>query len=157
MCTCTRATKRMISAHFIWLHMAKDVSGWCGECVGCALSKVTRNMHAPLKNIQILARHFSQGHVDPVGTLPVSKKGFTHLFTIMDRSTRWTAAVTLSHTTTADCAATLFNGMVACFGVSEQLTSEHGVQFTSAMLSPLCNKLDIHTARLHNHLPSTGQ
>ena len=38
-------------------------------------------------------------HMDLVGPLPTSKEGFTHLFTIVDRTTRWPEAILLKNTT----------------------------------------------------------
>ena len=81
--------------------------------------------------------------MDLVGPLPVSKEGFLYLFTMVDRSTRWAEAIPLSSITAADCAAALFTGWVARFGVPELLTSDRGVQFTSAVWSSLCSLLGI--------------
>jgi hypothetical protein len=83
--------------------------------------------------------------VDLVGPLPVSKEGFTHLFTMVDHSTRWAEAVPLSSVSTADCAAALFTGWVSQFGVPKLLTCEgcgllkiisRGVRTTAGMYSP---------------------
>ncbi len=84
----TRATKRLISACFVWPHMATDIASWGKECVGCACSKVVRNMHTPLQPIPIPAKRFCHMYVDLVGPLPISKEGYTHLCTMVDRSTR---------------------------------------------------------------------
>jgi hypothetical protein len=84
----TRATKRLISACFVWPHMATDIASWGKECVGCAHGKIARNMHTPLQPIPIPARRFCHMYVDLVGPLPISKEGYTHLCTMVDCSTR---------------------------------------------------------------------
>jgi hypothetical protein len=71
---------------------------------------------------------FSHLHIDLVGPLPTSAAGYTHLFTIIDRSTRWCEAVPLRSTTADDCA--LISGWVARFGVPAVLTSDRSVQFS---------------------------
>jgi transposase InsO family protein len=139
----TRATRRMLSARFVWPKMATDISSWCRDCVECARSKVVRNVRAPIQPIPVPTRRFSHVHVDLVGPLPVSREGFSYLFTMVDRSTRWAEAIPLALISAADCAAALFTGWVARFGVPELLTSDRGVQFTSAVWSSLCSLLGI--------------
>jgi len=89
------------------------------------------------------ARRSSHVHTDLVGLLLASSLGYTHLFTVVDRSTRWPEAVPLACTTTADCVEAFLNGWVSRFGVPAVVTSDRGVQFTSSVWSGLCQKLGI--------------
>jgi len=89
------------------------------------------------------ARRFSHVHIDLVGPLPASSSGHTHLFTVVDRSTRWPEAIPLAGTTTADCVEAFLSGWVSRFGVPAVVTSDRGVQFTSSVWSGLCQKLGI--------------
>ena len=50
--------------------------------------------------MEIPTARFSHVHVDIVGLLPPSRDGYTHLLTMIDRSTRWLEAVLLRETTT---------------------------------------------------------
>jgi hypothetical protein len=77
--------------------------------------------------------------IDIVGPLPVSIQGSTHLFTVMDRSTRWLEA--------------FLYGWVSRFGVPAVVTSNRGMQFTSAVWNGLCQKLGI--AHKLTHMPMT--
>jgi IS30 family transposase len=92
------------------------------------------------------ARRFSHIHVDLVGPLPTSK-GFTHLFTIMDRTSRWPEAIPLNNTTTVDCANALFQGWVSRYGVPAVITSDRGAQFTSSLWAALCSLSTSSTTR----------
>jgi len=83
-----RATKRMIMARVVWKRMAHDIAAWCRDCQQCQRAKVTRQPHAPIQQIEVPARRFSHVHVDIVGPLPVSAAGHSHVFTMIDRSTR---------------------------------------------------------------------
>jgi hypothetical protein len=56
-----------------------------------------------------------------VGPLPASSLGHTHLFTVVDRSTRWPEAIPLAGTTTADCVEAFLSGWVNRFGVPANL------------------------------------
>jgi hypothetical protein len=62
---------------------------------------------------------------------------------MVDRSTRWAEAVPLVNTSTASCAATFFNCWVSRFRVPAVLTSDRGVQFSSAVWGELCSTLEI--------------
>ena len=74
----------------------------------------------------------------------MSPDGFSYLLTIIDRSSRWLEAIPLRSTTAADCATAFISSWVARFGVPTILTSDRGVQFTSALWAALCSQLGVH-------------
>ena len=94
--------------------------------------------------------------MDLVGPLPASK-GFTHLFTVIDRTSRWPEAIPIAATTTVDCANALFQGWVSRFGVRAVITSDRGAQFTSSLWAALCSLLNIqHNQTTAYHPQSNG-
>ena len=90
--------------------------------------------------------------MDLVGPLP-SWGGCTYLFTIIDCTTLWADAVLLATTVAADCARALFRGWIAHFGVPAAITSDRGVQFTSAVWAALCKLLDNQHVQTTAYLP----
>jgi transposase InsO family protein len=74
-----RATKRMITARFVWKKCSSDVAEWCKCCVGCARGKPGGTQAAPVEPIDIPAERFSHVHCDLVGPLPPSAHGHTHI------------------------------------------------------------------------------
>jgi transposase InsO family protein len=62
---------------------------------------------------------------------------------MVDRSARWAEAVPLVNTSTTSCAAVFFNSWVSRSGVPAALTSDRGVQFSSAVWEELCSTLGI--------------
>jgi hypothetical protein len=123
--------------------MAADILARCRACQNCARAKVHRHVRAPLESFDLPPRKFSHIHVDLVGPLPASQQGFTHLFTAVDRSTRWAEAVPLSDTTAAACADALFQGWIGRFGVPDVITSDRGPQFSSDAWYGMCKRLGI--------------
>jgi hypothetical protein len=80
--------------------------------LGCQRAKIHRHVQVLPQHIPVPSRRFSHIHVDLVGPLPASR-GFTYLFTIIDRTSRWPEAIPLHATTTVDCANALFQGWVS--------------------------------------------
>jgi transposase InsO family protein len=137
-----KATKRLVSARYVWPNLAADVATWCKQCVGCQRGKVIRHVHLPPEQIPIPTRRFSHIHVDLVGPLPPSQ-GYQYIFTIVDRTSRWVEAVPLAVTTAAVCADALFQNWVMRYGVPAAITSDRGPQFTSAVWTAVCQLLKI--------------
>jgi hypothetical protein len=65
-------------------------------CLSCQWAKVHCHVQVPPQHIPVPARRFSHIHVDLVGPLPASK-GFTYLFTIIDRTSRWPEVIYRHH------------------------------------------------------------
>jgi transposase InsO family protein len=137
-----RATRRLISSHFVWPCMAQQVNEWARQCVACQRAKTTVHPQPPPATIPVPAHRFSHVNIDLVGPLPMSG-GYTHLLTIIDRSSRWPEAVPVSSTTAASCASAFFHHWVSRFGVPAVITSDHGVQFTSSLWSSMCQLFTI--------------
>jgi hypothetical protein len=93
-----RATRCLISMHFVWSHMARDITEWTRQCIACQKAKIHTHVSPQPLPISIPNCHFSHIYVDLVGPLPPSQ-GFTHILTIVDRTTCWTEAVPLTTTT----------------------------------------------------------
>jgi cleavage and polyadenylation specificity factor subunit 1 len=73
----TRASRRLISARFVWRSCAKDITAWCKDCVGCARAKLHVHYKAAVEKIEVPAHRFMHVHVDLVGPLPVAVDGCT--------------------------------------------------------------------------------
>ena len=152
-----RATRRMVSARFVWKGMATDVGQWCRACNACQKAKVTFQPTAPLQQIPVPDRRFTHIHLDLVGPLPVSSGGHSFVMTIIDRTTRWVEVTPLSSTTATACADAFVASWVARFGVPAMMTTDRGVQFTSAVWAVLCKRLGIqHVTTTAYHPQSNG-
>ena len=137
-----RASRRLLSSRFVWQFMAKDITSWSRSCLDCQRNKIQTHVHVPVQPIPVPSRRFSHLHVDLVGPLPTSQ-GFSHIFTIIDRTTRWPEAVPLKSTTAEECARAILRHWIPIFGVPSLITSDRGAQFTSSVWSSLCSALGI--------------
>jgi hypothetical protein len=151
-----RASRRLVCSSFCWPKMGSFVSALVRNCIQCQKSKVHRHVSLQAAHIPVPVRRFAHLHVDLVGPLPRSS-GFSYLFTVVDRTTRWPEAIPLSSTTAADCAAALLHGWIQRFGVPDIITSDRGPQFTSSLWASLCRLLSIkHTQTTAYHPQSNG-
>ncbi len=86
-------TRRLIASHFVLPCLASQVAAWCQDCQHCQRAKVVAQPSSPPLAIANPVQRFSHLHVDLVGFLPQSSSGFSHLLTVVDRSTRWAEAI----------------------------------------------------------------
>ena len=101
-----KTTLKLISEKFVWHVLKKEVNQWTKEYIHCQTSKVQTHVRASIDNFKVPKKRFSHIHVDIVGSLPPSC-GHTHIFTIIDRPTRWPEVISLQGTSTIDCARVL--------------------------------------------------
>jgi hypothetical protein len=151
-----RASRRLVCSSFCWPRMGVFVSALVRNCLHCQKAKIHRHVVLQAAHIPVPVRRFAHLHVDLVGPLPRSS-GFSYLFTMVDRTTRWPEVVPLASTTAADCAAALLQGWIQRFGVPGIITSDRGPQFTSSLWAALCSLLSIkHTQTTAYHPQSNG-
>jgi hypothetical protein len=112
-----RSSKRLIGARFVWHGMASDITAWCRECQQWARGKIHVHVKSPMKQIGVPQTRFSQVHIDIVGPLPTTPEGYTHLLTMIDRTTRWPEVAQLRITSAVECADAFAAAWVAHFGV----------------------------------------
>ena len=150
-----KATQKLISEKFVWHGLNKEVNQWVKECLACQQSKIQRHVHAPQEKFHVPEKRFSHIHVDLVGPLPPSN-GFTHLFTIIDRNTRWPEAIPLKDTSTTECARALISTWISRFGVPLDMTSDRGPQFTSGLWTSVSQSLGIQLHRTTAYHPQSN-
>jgi transposase InsO family protein len=153
----TRATRRLIAARAVWRGMNSDVAAWVRDCQACCRGKVTAQPAAPIQPIAVPAKRFSHVHLDLVGPLPVAADGSTYLLTMVDRTTRWLEAAPLRTMEAVTCADAFIATWVTRYGVPATVTTDRGRQFSSAVWSTLCQRLNIqHIETTAYHPQSNG-
>ena len=128
-------TRQAICAKFVWPSIRQDVSRWARECQSCQRAKVTRHTVAPIGQYRMPTKRFQHWNVDIV-SLPPSN-GFRYLLTAVDRLTRWPIAIPMSDITAASVIDAFTHGVIASFGIPEDVTTDNGSQFTSAVWQQL--------------------
>ena len=150
-----RASVKQVSAKFVWHGLNKDVRNWAQGCVQCQRAKIHQHMKAPLETFTVPERRFEHVNIDLVGPLPPSR-GFTHLLTMVDRTTRWPEVVPLHSTTTADVARAFINCWIARFGTPMDISSDRGPQFTSDLWEAVASCLGMQVHRTTAYHPQAN-
>ena len=135
-----KATKRAISSSFVWPNMSADIADWVRQCQDCQSSKIQKHHKAPLNQLPHPTGKFQAIHVDIVGPLPVND-GFSYLLTVVDRFSRWPAAIPIKGITSQDCARALIEGWIQHYGTPRSMVTDRGRQFTSSMWQEVCNMI----------------
>jgi hypothetical protein len=91
----------MISSRFVWRGLSSDINTWARTCLHCQQSKTHRHARL-LPYIAIPQRRFAHLHIDLVGPLHYSNN-CNYVFTVIDHTSKWMEAVTLSDIFSAAC------------------------------------------------------
>ena len=151
-----KATHKAISGSYTWPSMSKDIAQWVRECPACQASKITVHTKTPFEAFKPPSAKFHTIHVDIVGPLP-SVENHSYLLTVVDRFSRWPAAIPLTGISAAQCATALLHHWVQHHGAPQCIVTDRGRQFTSALWSELCHLLGSHhTMTTAYHPQSNG-
>uniref|UniRef100_A0A669EDT9 Gypsy retrotransposon integrase-like protein 1 n=1 Tax=Oreochromis niloticus TaxID=8128 RepID=A0A669EDT9_ORENI len=150
-----QASVKLVSSRFIWPGLRKSVKDWAAACIPCQRAKIHRHTQAPLESFHVPGRRFDHVNVDLVGPLPQSQ-GFTHLLTVVDRTTRWPEAVPLASTTAAAVARAFLSTWVSRFGPPADITSDRGPQFVSELWSAMADGLGVKVHRTTAYHPQAN-
>ena len=148
-------TIKLVTTKFVWHNIAKQIRQWAKECLSCQRAKIHRHTKAPLSQIRVPSRRFEHINVDLVGPLP-SSQGYTYLFTIVDRFTRWPAAIPLTTTDAKTCARALVANWITQFGVPADISSDRGPQFVSELWTLMAELLGIKLHRTTAYHPQAN-
>ena len=148
-------TRQAVAAKFVWPSMRQDCSRWARECVPRQRAKITRHTNPPIGDFELPQRRFAHIHADLV-TMPVSN-GFNHLLTIIDRFTRWPAAIPIKDISAESVIDALSLNWISQHGVPETITTDRGGQVTSEIWKQLLQTWGIkHNTTTAYHPQSNG-
>ena len=150
-----RTTVKAMKSKYVWHGIGRDVALWAKTCLPCQQSKIYRHTRAPLQNFPPPSRRFGHIHVDVVGPLPESE-GYSYLFTLTERTTRWPVAAPISCPGAKDCAVALLHHWVAAFGVPADITSDRGGSFVAELWDALAKLMGARTIRTCAFRPSSN-
>ena len=150
-----RATLAIVSRTYVWPRMRSDILCWSRQCHACGVSKIACHTKPPVLPIPIPEKGFEHVHVDIVGPFPPDR-GYRHLLTMMDRTTRWPEAVPITDTTAETIVQSFLDNWISRYGIPTTVTSDRGAQFTSELWRGSLRKFGIRVMSTTSYHPQAN-
>jgi len=138
---------------FYWPGMCADIRRYCISCDRCQkVSPKGKVSKVPLEKMPLMDEPFRRIAVDLIGPIsPPSDRGHRFILVVVDYATRYPEAVPLKNIDSETVAEALFE-MWTRLGVPQEVLSDNGTQFVSAMMREVHRLLSvkgIHTSPYH--------
>ncbi|KAG7674262.1 hypothetical protein KSW81_006082 [Nannochloris sp. 'desiccata'] len=134
-----------IGTTYTWPGMREDIARYVAECPTCQVVK-SSNQVTPglLSSLDIPCRRWEQIHIDLIGPLPATPRGFDAIVTIVDRLSKAAVFIPTTMTVTARQLAELFfNNVFRHYGLPSIIISDRDPRFTSNFWRALMDHLGI--------------
>jgi len=139
-----------------WKGMKKEVRTFINNCKPCQVNKEKRNSKQPLVITTTLSRAFEIISLDIVGPLTKSMNNYTHILTVQDDLTKFSAAYPLKSTDAATIAKTIVEKFVCYFGIPTNILSDQDSNFLSSLFKQMFKLLKINKMQTTAYSPMTN-
>jgi len=149
-------TLARVQERFYWPGYHDDIQNRCRCCAACATRKnPTPTSRAPLTSVktgyplQLVA-------IDILGPFPESEAGNSYILVVADYFTRWTEAYPIPNQEATTVAKKLTDEFFFWFSPPEQLHSDQGRNFESAVIADICKLLAMRKSRTTPYHPQSN-
>lgn len=143
-----RKTKDLISRHFTWPKMYKDITDFIASCPHCQINKSSHQapqgllqpLHIPDSRWQIISMDFITG-------LPRTSQRFDTILVVVDKLSKFVHLIPTRSTITAHGTSLLLNTHVfSIHGFPQTIITDRDPRFTSTYWKQFCSNLTIKRA-----------
>ncbi len=140
-------TLAILSRHYHWPGIRRDVTSWCQACAVCATSRPPpARYHGRMKSVSAAAP-MDLVSIDILSGLPLATDGSKCLLVAVDHMTKWVEAFPLPNEEASTCMQALYAGFFSRFGLPAQLHSDQGRNFESRLVAELTQLAGIRRTR----------
>ena len=155
----TRRTLLRVRRQFYWMGINADIRAWCRSCQICCARKPKPAVAHHAAQRQLVTEPLQRVAVDILGPIePPTKNGNRYVLVVVDYLTKWAEALPMTSQTAEECAKVFVTEFVCRLGAPQQLHSDQGRQFESALFQQVCQLLGtLKTRTTPLHPQSDGQ
>ncbi len=141
-------TMARLRPHFYWSGMTVDVAHWLQSCEVCHSHRSPPSRPHHNLERQVISTPNQRVTMDILGPFnPLAQSGYRYMLVMMDCASKWIEAVPMVDMTAETCAHAFVHAWVLRLGPPEQLLTDRGSQFESAMFQELCTVLGVDKLR----------
>ena len=137
-----KKTKDRILRRYYWPGIFRDIADYCRTCKVCQRSQPRRPAKAKMTPMPLIPKPFQRIAIDIVGPLPWTQRGNRFILAICDYAIRYPEAIALSSTEAPRIAKELV-GVFARMGIPEEILTNQGTNFMSALMEEVYRLLQI--------------
>ena len=123
--------------------MKKDVENYCKAYLVCNRFKRLEVAPAPLRSYPDVHMPFECVHMDLIGPIGNSVKGYKYCLVLIDVLTRYLIAESIKAKTAIEVAKVFFESVVCKQGVPKTLVTDKGKEFVNEILKEVANLLQM--------------
>ena len=135
------ATKKILRATYFWPSIFKDFHEEVKKFPPCQHFYSKKCTHPDLLHPVIVVVPFSKWGIDYMHCKPTSVRGHGYIIISVDYFTKWVEAMPTYAEDGKTAALFLFNHIIARFGVSQSIITDHRSHFRNQMMEELSAKL----------------
>lgn len=132
-----------IKKYYYWPSLEKDVRCYVSKCDKCQKQKYTIIHKEPLSITTTASTSFQKLFLDIVGPIDRDDNGFCYILTLQCELSKYVEAFPLRTKTTTEVAKVFAENFILRYGIPKEIASDRGSEFTSKVMSEMCNILNI--------------
>ena len=151
-----RVTLAKLAKFCYWPGQAKDVNRYIRSCPSCARFKEAGDAPSPLYRYPPVGYPYQRLHMDLIGPLNTSIRGYKFILTAIDVLTRYLVAIPLKSKSASEVANRFTSELICKFGVPEIVITDQGTEFINQVMQQVAKKMGMTHHKTTAYHPSSN-